>query len=199
MRLSDLRMLSDRAYTPALANTPIWTQDLSLLSNYKLKAVHDLIRTRADRATADKAVRGVLQAVKRAEFFGEIDPSLNLWFDFHGPLTVQDFNEHMDHLDDLHQRMFLFGLANDMALTDVIALNWTQARRLMRMRDLHPICREILETQVRNVRSDFVFWQYLDEFAPAPIYDADERIQRTIHCPWSDYRRRYATMTNRPF
>ena len=199
MQLSELRTLNNRPFTPALAQLKSWNLHVETMDNVKLKAIHQLIKTHNTKRVADQAVKAILQAVKRAEFFGEIEQPLNLWFDFHGPLTIDDFNTHLEAMTDIHKRIFIFALANNMPLADCIGLNWTQARAILKRKDLNPVARQILDTQVRNVRVDFVFWRYMSDFAPGPIYEADVTIQETIGCRWSDYRRRFHEMTDKPF
>lgn len=199
MILADMRLVNGRDFTAHLASTPSWRQQVAELTPIKLKSIHELVKIGSDKRTADRAVTAILQSVKRAEFFGEIDPPLDLTFDFHGPLLIQDFNRHLESLSDPLKRVFIVGLALDIPLTDVVTLNWTFAKQILRKPDTPDEARKIFQSQIRNVKTDYVFWQYGKGFEPKPAYEADQIIQNAIDCKWSEYRRRFKAMSNKPF
>lgn len=199
MKLKELKTLNDRPFTHAIAKLDVWQQNVSQLSNIKLIAIHNLIKLEDCKTTADRVVKSIIQATQRAEFFGYIEEPLNLWFDFYGPLTAEEFNHHMEAMDPSLQRMFILGLACDMPMSDVIALNWTRAKLMLKNRNTPDVVKQILGTQIRNVRVDYVFWQYQSKYVATPVYDADRAIQSVIDSPWADYRRRFAAMHQRPF
>lgn len=199
MRLSDLDYVRRSPSATHLMNTFIWNQQISKLDDAKLRSAYELIRIRTDRFRAKRAVNTVINAVRRAEFFGEIVNPPQLTFKITNPIQVHDFNKHMESLSINDQRVFLFSLALDIPIHEAVSLNWTQAKRMLANPDLHPVAKKILSSQVRNLHVDFVFWEYVSRFKVAPMFNAEERIVSAIGIGWMDYRENFKKMPAKIF
>lgn len=197
MRLSDLRALSSSPYAPLLQSTTIWSLPADKLDNARLKATFELIRLRTDRITARKVIKAIINAVARADFFGEIELKEPLTFSDVQPLSLPEFNEHLDALDPIHKRIFLLALSLDISFMDAASYNWSMARVALRKKDLHPVARSILSTQVRCLTLDYVFYQTVNGRLH-PMYDADTHIESVVGSTHEIYRKRYKTLINPP-
>ena len=200
MLVSELDGIDNHGYGDILSTTLIWNKDVSELSDIKLLTTYALLKNRKGHYTANRAIKHVIQQVRRAQFFGYIDDDNELKFEPNaGILTLNDFNTHMEKLGIIEARMFLFALGSGLDLTDLSTITWDQARRLDRHKKLNPVASEIIRTSVRYFKTNLLFWQTGKKGQAIPCLDIDHIVSQVTGRKWSDYVKAYFNMAGRPF
>ena len=199
MLVNQLDGIDNHGFGDILSTTLIWNKDVSDLSEIKLLAAYALLKNKKGHYIANRAIKHVIQSVRRAEFFGYVDDN-ELKFEPHAEiLMLKDFNGHMEKLNIIEARMFLFALGSGLHLKDLPILTWDQARRLDRHKKLNPVASEIVRTSVRYFKTNLLFWQSGKNGQAIPCLDIDHIVSQITGRKWADYVKAYFIMSGRPF
>jgi len=200
MLVSELEGISDQGHENILAETKLWHHDASSLSDIKLLTAYILLKNRVGHDIAQRAIKHVIQSVKRAEFFGLIRTGADIDLKLSKPvLTIKDFNDHLEQMNRLEKRAFLFALGSGLDLHEIQTLTWEQALRMKRHRKLNKIAVDIIKSSVRNIKLNYVFWQLDRKGNPIPFFDVEHTLNIITKKKWHVYRSEFFNMPDRPF
>lgn len=197
MRVKEIDRIHDRPFSEALANLRIWNAELDSLSDIKLITTHKLLKRRVGENEADRAVKMIIQGVRRAQYYGEIE-EFPLALRKSKKVTLADFTQHLETLDKMEQRCFLFALDSNVDIREVSGLKWKDALRLQRQGKLGKTASKILNSSLRHLNHELVFWCYSGK-KPIAMFDIDSVIQEVIDMDWSEYVEQVNLLEHRPF
>lgn len=196
MLVSELQEINNGGDMTAISNLKLWRTDAEFVSNIKLLTSYALLKNRVGHTKASSQIKQVIQCIKRARFFGEIDEGCELELKPLQPiLTWERFESDLAAMTRTQQRVVLFCLGSGINLEDAQTLTWEEALRMKRQRRLNIISSDILKTSVRHFRADLVFWQNSKAGKAIPIFDMDHIVSSITNKSWDAYREQYHSLT----
>lgn len=86
-------------------------------------------------------------------------------------ITASELCTWLSETTEVRRRALLFGFETGMNPNDVTSLTWKQ---LGRMRGVPMYARSLARSNVRHIRLDYVFWEWLPNMAAAPLFGLAE-------------------------
>ncbi|CAG9229038.1 hypothetical protein [Burkholderia vietnamiensis] len=87
--------------------------------------------------------------------------------------TLGDLRVLLAPLSTARRSAVLFSLDNKLALDDVVMLGWKEALR----GEFTEFGKDIVRSQLRHIRLDYVFWEYLDNGVAAPLFGLEDSVK----------------------
>jgi len=199
MLVRELEGLYQQNFAGDLAQMQIWNQEVGEISGIKLTAAFAQLKNRIGQERAAHAMRYLTHAIRRAVYFGYAEDR-EVCFEERKPvLSLAKFTCHLEAMSTIEKRMFLFALGSNMSIRDVTGLTWSSALAMQRSRKLNHIANDILNTSVRHMKLNLVFWVTATGGRAIPCYDADNSILDIIDSDWEEYASQFASLPHRPF
>ena len=104
--------------------------------------------------------------------------------------TLGDLRVALSPLSLVRRKAILFALDAPLPLSRVVTLRWCQTRTAK----LPPISRAILMSVPRHLTFDYVFWEYLPDARPTPVFQLEYWLRQAAGMGMDDLRGRYERM-----
>lgn len=195
MRLCELPSVQRWLPISSTAADPLWQRELGSVTEMELQLFYTRAKLDGRKQDAIDAI-GALQAnVILASFKGEIAPPgpLIMHEPPADPYFVDELVDSLVKLRPARRKACLFALESSSSPSDVVTLQWQQA---LQMKQLTPLCREILEVtgRTRHMKLPYVFWEWATPKIAAPLLELQWSVEKAFDCTWPELVLRYRSM-----
>lgn len=87
--------------------------------------------------------------------------------------TLGDLRVLLAPLSSARRAAVLWALDTHSTIDDAVLLGWKEALRA----DYTPFAKDLVRNQLRHLRLDYVFWEYLDNGAAAPLFGLEDSVR----------------------
>lgn len=169
--LRDVR-LSDES---PLVQSKLWHRSVASISQLDLLAFLALHKGKDSYRSATRDINVFCDSWIRGFATGRIEDSDAFYFEPPRQVyTVGDLTNWLSTTTHARAAAILFALDSGWPLKDVVGITWRHMHQ--KLHTLPPLSFEIVDSAVRHLKLDYVFWEFMESGAAAPLFGLEETV-----------------------